>query len=436
MAWDILGNGKTVVRGSYALLYGRISNGVLFNALTQTGLTDPAQSTISITAQPTDPFAPTFPNVLPSLPASAAGSVQSFRLASNFENPRVQEYNIGITRQVSSGTTLSVSYVHTYADHLPATIDSNLAAPQFQRTYQFPDGSTFTVPFSAGVIKTAAGQTVNVNQARPNPNFGALTLNTSIAQSWYNAHAGRVAAPLRARLLRRRHVYFGEGGKHYRHRRRRRNRRRRSVRRREFSGSIQHRGANKGASPLDQRHRGNVFFVYQPAHVETGSAWGNALLNGWGFSSIFTAETGRPYSPGINLGNLTFLGADGAVYNGFGGLRGQGSSGDRNIVPTLGRDSIYGDNNYRLDLRISRSFHLTEKLRMEIFAEGFNIFNHANYNGYNSTLYVASATTASTPLSQPVALVRQNNFSTANNDGSQPDGTNARRLQFSMRLKF
>jgi hypothetical protein len=151
---------------------------------------------------------------------------------------------------------------------------------------------------------------------------------------------------------------------------------------------------------------------------------------------IFTAETGRPYSPGISLGNLQFLGPDGALYNGFGGLRGQGSSGDRNIVPTLGRDSIYGDNDYRLDLRISRSFHLTEKLRAEIFAEGFNIFNHANYNGYNSTLDASTATTATTPLSQPVVLVRQNNFGIANNDGSQPDGTNARRLQFSLRLKF
>jgi len=99
-------------------------------------------------------------------------------------------------------------------------------------------------------------------------------------------------------------------------------------------------GANKGPSPLDRRHRANVFAVYQPGHVETGSALGNALVNGWGFSTIFTAETGRPYSPGISLGNLQFLNTDGALYNGFGGLRGQGSSGDRNIVPTLGRDSI------------------------------------------------------------------------------------------------
>jgi hypothetical protein len=35
-----------------------------------------------------------------------------------------------------------------------------------------------------------------------------------------------------------------------------------------------------------------------------------------------------------------------------------------------------------------------------------------------------------------VSLTPVTNFGTANNDGSQPDGTNARRLQVAMRLKF
>jgi hypothetical protein len=47
---------------------------------------------------------------------------------------------------------------------------------------------------------------------------------------------------------------------------------------------------------------------------------------------------------------------------------------------------------------------------------------------------VATATT--TALATPVILNKVTNFGTANNDGSQPDGTNARRLQVSMRLKF
>jgi hypothetical protein len=83
-----------------------------------------------------------------------------------------------------------------------------------------------------------------------------------------------------------------------------------------------------------------------------------------------------------------------------------------------------------------RSFHLTDRLRMEILSEAFNTISHVNYNTCYSTLFVSTATTATTPLNQPVQLVRQNNFGIANNDGSPPDGTNALRLQFSMRLKF
>ena len=78
----------------------------------------------------------------------------------------------------------------------------------------------------------------------------------------------------------------------------------------------------------------------------------------------------------------------------------------------------------------------TERLRTEIFAEAFNVFNHGNYNGYNSTLYASVATTTTTPLNTPVQLTRQNNFGIANNDGSQPDGTNARRFQLAIRFKF
>jgi len=73
---------------------------------------------------------------------------------------------------------------------------------------------------------------------------------------------------------------------------------------------------------------------------------------------------------------------------------------------------------------------------MEILGEAFNVMNHSNYNGYNSTAFNTLATTATTPLNAPIALIPNSNFRTANNDGSQPDGTNARRMQVSLRLRF
>jgi Carboxypeptidase regulatory-like domain/TonB dependent receptor len=432
-SWDVRGNGRTVLRAGYGMVYGRISNGVIFNTLTQTGLTDPSRSTISLTAQPTDSFAPLYPNILPSLPASAAGSVSAFRLDTNFRNPRVQEVNVGVQREIARDLTINASYIYTYGDRIPIVIDGNLPAPTFTRTYQLPDGSTFSVPFSAGVIPTAAGQTVNVNLSRPNPNFGALNVNTSIGLAWYNA--------MLIELKRRFRDGFQFGATY-------------TLALAENTGGAGDGGGtgpegpfggatvpdqfsiakNRAPAPTDQRHRLNFFGFWQTAFGRNGSNPMNPLVRGWVFSTIFTAESGRPFSESISVNSVQFLNTDGAVYNGFGGLRGQGSAG--NFLPTIGRNSIYGDDNYRLDLRVARQFHLTERLRMEILGEAFNVMNHSNYNGYNSTAFSTVATTAATPLSTPIALIPNSNFRVANNDGSQPDGTNARRIQVWMRLKF
>jgi hypothetical protein len=431
IAWDLFGNSKTVVHASYALVYGRIPNGTLFNALNQTGIVDPTQNTVNLSVTPTQAFAPIYPNVLPSIPAAGRTSVTSFLLAPNFAGPRVQEYNVGITRELDPTTTITASYIHTYADRLPAIIDSNLPTPQFTATYTLPSGSTFTVPF-------VAGPSANPNSVRPNPNTGAINLNTSIAQSWYDALLVEV---------KRRFAHGFSGGVTYTF-----------AHTDDTTGSGGGAGTgpespfggasfpdqfnlagNRAASPLDQRHRANVYVIFQPAHFETGHAITNALANNWGFSTIFTGETGRPYSEILNLNSISIT-SNGQTFTGLdGGLRGQGTNAEQNFLPTSGRDSIYGDNNFRWDMRISRGFHLTEKLRMEIFAEGFNILNHSNYNSFNTNFLQSGPGNApgnAQVLVPPNTINPRQAFAVPNGDGSQPDGTNARRLQFSLRLKY
>ena len=130
------------------------------------------------------------------------------------------------------------------------------------------------------------------------------------------------------------------------------------------------------------------------------------------------------------------LNADGVTYNSYSGLRGQGGGNDRNQLPTIERNSIYGDQNYRLDLRVARDIKVREQVVFEVIGEAFNLFNRSNFNGYFNTIYTAAATTNTTPLSAPVVLAPATNFKVANNDGAAPDGTNARRLQISLRLRF
>ena len=75
-------------------------------------------------------------------------------------------------------------------------------------------------------------------------------------------------------------------------------------------------------------------------------------------------------------------------------------------------------------------------MTIELLGEGFNVLNRKNFNGFRSTRYDVVATTVDTPLSQPALLVERADFGTPNNNGSQPDGTNARRFQIAARLRF
>jgi hypothetical protein len=419
VAYDLFGKGRTVIRGGYGMYYGRIPNGIIAYALQNTGVTDPSKALVALTLQPSDPNAPVYPNALPALPTGGSLSTTVTRLSSDFARPRVQDYTIGVQQQLPGGFVMSASYAHTYGDHLEIVVDSNLPAPTFERTYRLPDGSTFQVPFSAG-------PSANVNLARPSPAAGAINTNTSRGFSWYNgllvdlrrrfSHGLQVNGAFTWAKVENTAGNDNGGG---------------TAGETAFGGGTPADQFNfdkdRGLSPLDQRLRLVASAVYEPR-------WKG--LRGFRFGMIETAESGRPVAALISIGSIPFLAPDGKTYNGFGGIRGQGTGGDRNLTPSITRNSVRAPANYKLDLRVARDIHVTERLRIEVLAEGFNVFNRSNYNGFNTTLYNAVASTASTPLATPIQLNAATNFKTPNNDAAPPDGTNARRLQLALRFRF
>lgn len=437
IAYDLANNGRTILRGGYGIYYGRTPNGSIFNALTQTGLLDPALNTISLTLRPADPGAPLYPNVLPDLPSNARGSTSAFFFDEEYKQPRMQELNIGIERQLAANLSVSASYIYTKGDRLPVNFDANLPAPAFERAFLLPDGSTFTVPFSAGVTRTAAGQTVNINASRPNPNFGTITQLRSIGETYYNGlfvelkrrFADNFQFNVAYTLAKAENLSgAADGGG--------------SGPESPFGGSnfqdqfnVGDNRLNRAASPTDQRQRLVLNGVFNLPKFKGEGRAARALLNGYRLSGIYTAESGRPFAALISVPNIPFT-LGGAQLNGFGGLRGQGGGGDRTLAPNIKRNSIYGEANYRLDLRVARDIRLGERVVLELIGESFNLFNTANFNGFRTTRYEAQATTTATPLSTPIILTERTDFGVENNDSSQPDGTNARRFQLAVRFRF
>jgi hypothetical protein len=426
LAYDIGGRGVTVLRGGYASYFGRTPGGIIFNALTRTGLIDPARNTIQVTLQPTDPGAPSFPNVLAGLPPGARLAATVTRLGDTFENPRIQDFSFGVDQKITGGMVLSGSFIYTRGYNFVVPVDTNLPAPNFERTFRLPDGETFTVPFSAGITRTAAGQSQNINLSRPIAGVGSIEELQSIGETWYRA--------MFLELKRRFNNGYqfnanytlayaenlggaGDGGG--------------SGAESPFGGQPVANQfdifGNRGAAPTDQRHRFVVNGVYE---VQRG------FMKDFRFSGIYTAESGRGFASVINLPNIPFTTPDGAQWNGFGGLRGQGGGNARNLLPTVTRNGRAIAGMYRLDLRVARDIPITERLRMEVLGEAFNLFNRSNFNGWVNTIYQGVATTTSTPISAPVVLNDNSAFERQSNNSSQPDGTNARRFQISLRMRF
>ncbi len=124
--------------------------------------------------------------------------------------------------------------------------------------------------------------------------------------------------------------------------------------------------ADRALSAFDQRHRIVLTGVYQVPQY--GESLASSIFKDFILAPIFTYGSGKPF-------NL-LLGFDG---NGDGR-----SQVDR--PGTLGRNTGKGENNITFDMRLSRRFNFSERRYLELIAEGFNLFNRTNLQGINNVV--------------------------------------------------
>ncbi|HET9217806.1 MAG TPA: TonB-dependent receptor, partial [Terriglobia bacterium] len=118
--------------------------------------------------------------------------------------------------------------------------------------------------------------------------------------------------------------------------------------------------AERALSSFDQRHK----FVAYALIASPGS---------FNVTPIFRANSGRPF----NLLVGTDLNQD------------FHSTTDR--PPFAGRNTGRGPNFWTVDLRVTRPVPLSESVRIELIAEGFNLFNRLNFRSVNNTVGLLSA---------------------------------------------
>jgi len=339
-------------------------------------------------------------------PGSAA--LQFF--ANDFSNPQIHQLDVIVEREIARNTVVSASYLASFGNSLPNFVDINLRPPTTTGVFEIVGG-----PFAGQIwrLPIFAG-------TRPNPAFGALTEIRSNIQSKYHALVVQANRRLTNGLQFQTSWTFsrsydsGQGSQTF------------TSTNVPFNAFDQ--AGENSLSNFDRRHKFVASVVYNTHFYEGSTGAGHAILDGWTISPIFNALSGPRYT-GTVSGNANNFFSPSPTGTQAGGLNGSNGSTRFALVP---RNFFKQPKIINTDLRVSRRFSLNESMKLELLAEGFNIFNRTQVSDVNTSIYTASVT--GTAPNQRAILTFNPTFGTVNQAGATL--FRERQIQFAARFEF
>ena len=378
-AYDLTGDGKTSLRGGWGIYYGRVINSTVYNALVNTGVgTDVGQRqfTASATNLPAAcsgisvdncTLLPIYPNLLPAS-NPPVGAIQYF--AKNFQLPQIHQWDFIFEREVSRNTVVSASYLGSYGNSLPNFVDTNLPPPRRIVALNIVggpfNGQTYLTPIFVG--------------PRPDTRFAQITEIRSDVISKYHALVLQANRRLTRGLQFQSNYTLsrasdsGQSSTTF------------TANNLPFNAFDQQ--GEDALSNFDRRQKFVASVVYNPNPFHDGAA--KHVFNGWTIAPILNAFSGQRVTGNIaNSINPTSFGFASSQTPG-GGINGSGGSSRFALVP---RNFFKQPNIWYVDARLSRRFSLSEQMKLELLAEGFNVFNRTQVTVVNGTLYNLSGST-------------------------------------------
>ena len=345
VAWDVAGDGKTVLRAGAGVLYDEL----YLYIYRRFYLAGPNSPQIAESVSYGSPGFPSFPNSL-SLPPVALQSITRnlYLPSSNLVNPYSLQFSLGVERQLGSGFVLTADGVHDHTLKQYRVDDINHPAP---------------------FVRTAPGQTRSgaaADATRPYTTFLGLPVRDiavieNSASSLYDAVDIGVRRALGKRYQLQAHYVISSSA----------------------TTSMFYADANSGV-PNEWNNWGSAerapsdFFQHH-RFVASGSA---GLWGGIRFALVATVASGLPVNP------LTGTDNNGDTY-----------SADRPVG--FGRNSFRAPMQASVDASLGKTLRIGEKFRVEARTEISDLLNRNNYITVNN-IYGQGATPLATFLS-PIA---------------------------------
>jgi hypothetical protein len=444
-ALNVYGTGKTVLRGGYGMYFGRIINANVEQSYQNSG---GPNSQVNISELfPDATYADQgvckllFPNVVPTYAQAISCAEQTSNASSHpsvsyldphLQNPQVHEADLALEQDLGHGVTLGVTYMASFGRELDSATDANLnLATQISVPYVVNNVPVSLAPPNpvlphGGKPAPLVGPSVNVHVfqgTRYDPTYYRVLRIASNVNSSYNALAFQVNKKYNNGFSMLSNFTWSHAldGNPY-----------------IGTGIPGPTGLDPGRpredygnSSLNVKQRFVMALVYQPQTHFHGLK--DQVLGGWRLAPILQVQNGLPYTPYI-------AGYPGESESGVRSANGSSNTSGR--IEELDRNQYTRPKTAKADVRLGKNFYLPinkwgiERPRLELFAEVFNVANHQNITGIQTTAYnLTYASTPGTPTGYTDTLTLQPSFGTYNNSNSNITYT-PRQVQIAARLHF
>jgi Carboxypeptidase regulatory-like domain/TonB-dependent Receptor Plug Domain len=363
---------------------------------------------------------PSFQNTQFSSPAGGTAAPPGLQTLSaidgTYRPAMTQSWSLTFEDEIVRRGILSIAYAGTKTDHIfsnavdrnfaqtETTVNSAACAASSNNVNPAPSTAWLYDPClnGANAAVPAAKQT-NVNYYRPYPGYGSITTGVSIGNANYNGLQTGFVYRLADLQLNAAYTYSkslsnqnqsAQGNLAY-----------------GFDSNIGYQNprnpsADYGRPSYDRPSVFTSAYVYSLPFFRHGNFLERELLSGWGTSGLITAQSGFAAPVGLSS---SFAGLANRA-NQIGHLIRNSGSGKRAIgqkplysytsfaVPgfgTFGNSEpgvLRGPREISFAAAVNKTFPITERVGVQLRAEAFNVFNHANINSINNTFNFSATT--------------------------------------------